>query len=252
MPAVLRTLRRLRRRRRMPHARRCADGDDWVINGQKVWTSGAQIADYGIVIARTDPDVPKHKGLTMFWIDMKTPGVEVRPIHQMSGGVELQRGVLHRRAHPRQPAAGRGRRRLEGRPRHPDERARRGRSGSGPVLARHHGACRGTCPAWDGTALKDPAFREKLADWYVEAEASALTQLPHPDRAVARADAGAGKLDRQDAVVRLAEQDRATALDMLRPVRVIDDPDAAPVKARSSIASCGRRACASPAAPTRS
>ncbi|MBV8593854.1 MAG: acyl-CoA dehydrogenase family protein, partial [Caulobacteraceae bacterium] len=61
------------------------DGDDWVINGQKVWTSGAHYSDYGLLLARTDPDVPKHKGLTMFWIDMRAPGVEVRPIHQMSG-----------------------------------------------------------------------------------------------------------------------------------------------------------------------
>jgi len=61
------------------------DGDDWVINGQKVWTSGAHYCDYGIVLVRTDPNVPKHKGLTMFWVDMKDPGVEVRPIKQMSG-----------------------------------------------------------------------------------------------------------------------------------------------------------------------
>jgi len=62
------------------------DGDDWVINGQKVWTSGAGFADYGELIARTDSDVPKHKGLTAFLLPMDTPGVEVRPIRQMSGG----------------------------------------------------------------------------------------------------------------------------------------------------------------------
>src|ERR1700704_603870 len=61
------------------------DGDGWVINGQKVWTSGAHYSDYGIVLVRTNPDVPKHKGLTMFWLNMKSRGVEVRPIHQMSG-----------------------------------------------------------------------------------------------------------------------------------------------------------------------
>ena len=60
-------------------------GDDWVINGQKVWTTGAHFSDYGILITRTDPNVPKHKGLTMFFIDMKAPGVEVRPIKQASG-----------------------------------------------------------------------------------------------------------------------------------------------------------------------
>jgi alkylation response protein AidB-like acyl-CoA dehydrogenase len=61
------------------------DGDDWIINGQKIWTSGAQIADYGILVTRTDPDVPKHKGLTMFFLDMKSPGVEVKPIKQANG-----------------------------------------------------------------------------------------------------------------------------------------------------------------------
>ncbi len=61
------------------------DGDEWVINGQKIWTSGAQISDWGILITRTDPTVPKHKGLTMFFLDMHSPGVEVRPIKQISG-----------------------------------------------------------------------------------------------------------------------------------------------------------------------
>jgi alkylation response protein AidB-like acyl-CoA dehydrogenase len=61
------------------------DGDEWVINGQKIWTSGAHYADYGIVLVRTDPDAVKHKGLTMFWIDMKSPGIECKTIHQMSG-----------------------------------------------------------------------------------------------------------------------------------------------------------------------
>ncbi len=58
---------------------------DWIINGQKIWTSGAQHSDYGILITRTDPNVAKHKGLTMFWLDMKSPGVEVRPIKQANG-----------------------------------------------------------------------------------------------------------------------------------------------------------------------
>src|SRR5688572_29260343 len=62
------------------------DGDDWIINGQKVWTSGAHYSDWGIVLTRTNADVAKHKGLTMFYVNMKSPGIEVRPIHQMSGG----------------------------------------------------------------------------------------------------------------------------------------------------------------------
>jgi len=58
---------------------------DWIINGQKIWTTGAQFSDYGILITRTDPTVPKHKGLTMFYLSMRAPGVEVRPIKQANG-----------------------------------------------------------------------------------------------------------------------------------------------------------------------
>ncbi len=60
-------------------------GDNWVINGQKVWTSGAQFSDYGLLLARTDPTVPKHAGLTAFFVDMKSPGIDVRPIRQIDG-----------------------------------------------------------------------------------------------------------------------------------------------------------------------
>ncbi|QDL96599.1 acyl-CoA dehydrogenase [Rhodopseudomonas palustris] len=65
------------------------DGDDWIINGQKIWTSGAHYSDYGLLITRTDPNVPKHKGLTMFFLDMKSPGVEVKPIKQANGMQEF-------------------------------------------------------------------------------------------------------------------------------------------------------------------
>jgi alkylation response protein AidB-like acyl-CoA dehydrogenase len=62
------------------------DGDEWVLNGQKVWTTLAHLSDYGILIARTDPDQPKHAGISMFIVDMRAPGIEIRPIHQIDGG----------------------------------------------------------------------------------------------------------------------------------------------------------------------
>ena len=65
------------------------DGDEWVLNGQKVWTSGAQVSDIGEIICRTDPDLPKHRGLTGFVVDMHAPGVEVRPLRQMTGGASF-------------------------------------------------------------------------------------------------------------------------------------------------------------------
>jgi len=65
------------------------DGDDWVINGQKVWTSWAHVADWGILLARTDSEATKHKGLTFFLVDMRSPGIDVRPIEQISGESEF-------------------------------------------------------------------------------------------------------------------------------------------------------------------
>ncbi|MBF6602054.1 MAG: acyl-CoA dehydrogenase family protein [Sphingorhabdus sp.] len=74
---------------------RADDGSgDWIINGQKVWSSWAHLTDWGILVVRTDPSVPKHKGLTFFIVDMKTPGIETRPIRQISGASEFNETFL--------------------------------------------------------------------------------------------------------------------------------------------------------------
>ena len=151
------------------------DGDEWVLNGQKVWTSGAHFADFGMIVARSDPSALKHKGLTYFYLDMKTPGIEVRPIKQISGTSNFNEVFFND-------------------VRIPDSQ-RLGEEGEGWKVAlttlMNERLAVGDPPGLDfdqifeatkelevedGLAIKNSEVRQKMADWYVQSRGLQYTK----------------------------------------------------------------------------
>ncbi|HEX4183640.1 MAG TPA: acyl-CoA dehydrogenase family protein [Caulobacteraceae bacterium] len=205
-------------------------GDDWVINGQKVWTSGAHYSDYGIVLVRTNPDAPKHKGLTMFWIDMRSPGIEVRPIHQMSDGRDFNEVYftdVRVKDSQRLGAVDDGWRvalvTLM------NERLAVG-GGAGVDYSTIMQMAR-DLNTEKGPAMQDQAFREKLADWFVQSEGlkntrmrtiTALSrgQTPGPESSI-------GKIIAANQLQDLANM----AVEMEDQYGIIDDHTMAPLNA---------------------
>jgi len=205
---------------------RADDGSgDWIINGQKVWTTGAQNSDFGIIITRTDPNLPKHKGMTMFWVDMRDPGIEVRPIHQMSGGSKFNEVfITNVRVKDSQRLGA----------------VNDGWKVSLVTLMNERLSVSGVRPAaWPQfleaardtpDAMQDRALREKLADWYVQAEGlkhtrnrtmTALSKgaTPGPESSI-------GKIVLTTYLHDLASE----AVDMLDQYGIIDDPELSPAR----------------------
>ncbi len=151
------------------------DGDDWLVSGQKVWTSGAHYSDYGLIITRTDPHQPKHKGLTMFFVRMDAPGVEVRPIHQMSGGVEFNEVFLNEVRIPDSQRLGNvGEGWKVAIYALMNERVQGGKERGIPAAST--AALARNTPVGNGTLADDGAFRAALADWYVRTRGVQLTR----------------------------------------------------------------------------
>ena len=144
------------------------DGDEWVINGQKIWTSGAHYSDYGILVLRTDPDVPKHKGLTYFWIDMKSPGIEIKPIKQISGDANFNEVYFTDvRVSDSQRLGAEGQGWQVALTTLMNERASIGAGGGAAGVSSLYKLVKEV--EIDGKpAIKDPSVRAKLADWYCQ------------------------------------------------------------------------------------
>jgi alkylation response protein AidB-like acyl-CoA dehydrogenase len=143
------------------------DGDEWVLNGQKIWTSGAHFADFGIIVTRTDPDVPKHQGLTFFFLDMKSPGIEVRRIKQISGTSNFNEVFFTDVRIPDGQRLGKvGDGWKVSLTTLMNERLAVG-DAPGPDFDDIFALAR-TLELDDGPAIRNPAVREKLADWYVK------------------------------------------------------------------------------------
>jgi alkylation response protein AidB-like acyl-CoA dehydrogenase len=161
------------------------DGDAYVVSGQKVWTSYAQYADFCILLARTNQDVPKHKGITMFIMDMRVPGVDVRPLRQMNGDSEFNEVYLEDVRVPRENIVG-----------------KEGQGWDMAVALLMHERATLTfqrqlqsrvaladlvrfSKEWDGLGeppMQDPIQRQKLAQAWIDSEAMRLTALRHLTR----------------------------------------------------------------------
>ena len=150
------------------------DGDEWVITGQKVWTSSAHMARWGLLLARTDPDAPKHKGLTAFVVDMHGPGVEVRPLRQMSGGASFNEVWFSEARTPdsfRVGPAGEGWKVAT--TTLMNERVSIG----GTVAPRGSGPIAQALQVWSTSRRRDPVARDRLARLWIEAEVLRLGNM---------------------------------------------------------------------------
>jgi len=150
------------------------DGDEWVVNGQKVWTTLAHTARWGLLVARTDPDVPKHRGLTYFVADMHAPGVEVRPLRQITGDAEFNEVFFTEARIPdsaRLDAVGAGWRVVT--TTLMNERVAIG----GGVPARNSGPIHDALAIWRSLPRKSATQRDRLVALWVEAEVGRLTNM---------------------------------------------------------------------------
>lgn len=200
------------------------DGDDWLVTGQKIWTSHANIADYGLLLTRTDPKVAKHVGLTAFYVDMRSPGIDVRPIKRISGDHAFNEVFFDQVRIPDSQRLGEvGAGWTVALTTLSHERLAIAET-SGPSFADVFRMCCDTQIA-GALPIDNPAVREKLADWYIQAEGVRYTryramtalsrgQKPGPEASIAKA-VNAGRL----------QEMTSFALDLMGPAAGVSDLD---------------------------
>ena len=199
------------------------DGDDWIVNGQKIWTSGAHYSDFGVLVLRTDPEAPKHQGLTYFFLDMKSPGIEIKPIRQISGGANFNEVYFTDVRIPDAQRLGNvGQGWQVALTTLMNERASIGGGGGGVNFDSVFELAQ-SVDLGDRPAIEDPSVRRKLADWYVQEAGLKFTgyrsmnalskgEIPGPENSIGKL-VGAPK-----------QQDMASfALDLLEQSGVIWD-----------------------------
>jgi alkylation response protein AidB-like acyl-CoA dehydrogenase len=202
------------------------DGDGWIVSGQKIWTSHANIANFGLLLVRTDTKAAKHAGLTAFFVDMHSPGIEVRPIKRISGDHSFNEVFFDNVRVPdsqRLGAVGEGWSVALTTLSH--ERLAIAET-SGPTLADIFRLC-SEVPIGQTRPIENEAVRAKLADWYVQTEGVKYTryrvmtalsrgQKPGPEASVAKA-VNAKKL----------QEIASLALDLMGPAAIVSNPELA-------------------------
>ncbi len=156
------------------------DGDEWIVNGQKVWNTLAHLADFGMLVTRTDPEAPKHKGMTYFALDMHAPGVEVRPLRQITGEAEFNEVYM---TDARVPDAHRigdvGEGWRASLTTLMNERNAIGGGGGGGGAVRRGGAANDAVEVWQAIdeSRRNPVEKDRLMQLWVQAEVGRLTNM---------------------------------------------------------------------------
>lgn len=199
------------------------DGDEWILNGQKVWTTLAHESHYGIVVARTDPEQPKHAGISMFIVDLKAPGVEIRPIHQIDGGRHFNEVFFTDARIPADWLVGEynnGWRQATAMLMY--ERVAIGSMGSGSISQPMYETLRDVAKA--NGKLADPVVRDQLMQLYaMESTKSMVAMRTRAELKAGKAPGPGGSLGKLASSI-IAKRFRAIALEIAGPESVAWDP----------------------------